>query len=114
LKHGRIDVHAHLLPGIDDGCSNLEQSLECARILVESGYTHAFCTPHIWPNLNHYNRPEEIRQRTDQLQDHLAANGVPLKLFPGGELNLRPEILFTAPEQIITYGLAGKFCIFDM
>ncbi len=45
---GRIDVHSHLLPGIDDGCKTVEESIGCARVLVANGYTHAFCTPHIW------------------------------------------------------------------
>ena len=48
---GRIDVHSHLLPGLDDGCVSLDESLACARRLVAEGYTHSFCTPHIWPNL---------------------------------------------------------------
>lgn len=110
---GRIDVHSHLLPGIDDGCANLEQSLTCAQALVRVGYTHAFCTPHIWRNLP-WNTAETVGQRAAELQAHLDMMHVPLRIMPGGELSLRPEVLDTPPEQIVTYGLAKKFCLFDL
>jgi protein-tyrosine phosphatase len=110
---GRIDVHSHLLPGVDDGCATLDESLACARKLVEAGYTHAFCTPHIWPNLPQ-NSVAEISKRTARLQQAFDEAQVPLKLFRGGELNLRPEITDTPPEELPTYGMAGKFCLFDI
>ncbi len=111
--HGRIDVHTHLLPGVDDGCAEVEQSIECARMLVEAGYSQAFCTPHIWPNLPH-NNPAMIVQKTEGLQKELERAGVPLKLFPGGELNLRPEMVNWSREQIPTFAMKGKYCFFDL
>lgn len=42
-----IDIHCHLLPGIDDGPSTLEESLALARYAVKSGITHSVITPHI-------------------------------------------------------------------
>ena len=110
---GRIDVHSHLLPGIDDGCSSLEDSLACARLMVEAGYTHVFCTPHIWPNLPD-NRPANIVARTLELQGSLDRAGIPLKLLFGGELNLRADLATTPIDQIPTYGMAGKYCLFDI
>ena len=44
-----IDLHCHLLPGIDDGPNTLEESLELCRIAVADGITHAIVTPHIHP-----------------------------------------------------------------
>jgi protein-tyrosine phosphatase len=110
---GRIDVHSHLLPGIDDGCPNVEESIACAHELVAAGYTHSFCTPHIWPNLPH-NTVEAIAERTAELQKAFIAAGVPLRLMPGGELNLRADLVHLAKEQIPTYGMAGRYCIFDI
>lgn len=110
---GRIDVHSHLLPGIDDGCPTLDESLACAKRLVREGYTHSFCTPHIWPNLPH-NTVANIRRRTSELQAALDEAKIPLHLMPGGELNLRPEIVETPPEQIPTYGMARRYCLFDI
>ena len=111
--HGRIDVHAHLIPAVDDGCADMAQSLECARMLVAAGYSHAFCTPHIWPHLPH-NNPGAIRQRTRELQDQLDRAGIPLAVLPGGELNLRPEIVCTRPQDVVTYALNRRYCLFDL
>lgn len=110
---GRIDVHSHLLPGIDDGCSSPEESLACAARMVEAGYTHSFCTPHIWPSLAH-NTPEAISLRTAELQTRLDAAGIALKLIPGGELNLRADLAATPAGQLPTYAMAGKHCLFDI
>ena len=111
--HGRIDVHAHLLPGVDDGCADLAESITCARMLIAAGYSHVFCTPHIWPNLPE-NNPEIILQRTKELQRQYDEAGVNLKLLPGGELNLRPDMANWSRQQIPTYAMKGKYCIFDL
>src|SRR5947207_2971318 len=110
---GRIDVHTHLLPGVDDGCRDLAESIQCGRMLVEAGYAQAFCTPHIWPNLPH-NNPPMIVQKTEELQKEFDRAGVGLKLLPGGELHLRPEMVNWTREQIPTFGMKGNYCFFDL
>lgn len=112
-RTGRIDVHAHLLPGVDDGCKTVDESLACGRRLVAAGYAHAFCTPHVWPDLPH-NTVERIPARVADLQRHLDAAGVRLKLFPGGELSLRPEMPDGAAETIVSYGMRRRFVLFDI
>ncbi|MFI5380035.1 MAG: tyrosine-protein phosphatase [Tepidisphaerales bacterium] len=112
--NGLFDTHCHILPGIDDGCETPAASLECARALVGAGYTQAFCTPHIWPNLAHFNRPGDIARLVAVLQQALDNASVPLKLYPGGELSMRPDWLDMTREQIVTYNLAGRFCLFDV
>src|SRR3982750_2193605 len=101
---GRIDVHSHLLPSVDDGCSTLPESLECARHMVAAGYTHSFVTPHYWPNLK--TRAATVRQWTRDLQIALDAWRIPLQLFPGGEINLRPDTSTNDPAELVSYGLA--------
>jgi protein-tyrosine phosphatase len=97
---GRMDVHAHLIPGVDDGCTTIEQAVECARILAANGYTHAFCTPHVWPN-----RDNVVRQRvidwTAALAEEFRFAHVPIALLPGAELNLHPGVMNLPDEQII-------------
>lgn len=112
---GKIDVHAHLIPGVDDGCQTIEDSLACAREYVRNGYTHAFCTPHVWPTLQE-NRAERIGQRTKELQQRLDQESIPLTLLPGGEINLEwnwPAIGKYAVEEVVTYALAGRYVLFD-
>ena len=110
---GRVDVHSHLLPGIDDGCARLDESLACARVLVGHGYTHSFCTPHIWPSLPN-NTAANVRAKVADLQAALDGAEIPLRLLPGGEINLREDTLGTAPEDLVTYDMAGRFVLIDL
>ena len=111
---GRIDVHAHLLPACDDGCPTVEDSLTCARAFVAQGYSHCFCTPHVWSNLPH-NNPPDIARRVRELQVRLDQAGVALTLLPGGEINLTPNYpLTTAAEDVVTYGMRRRHVLIDL
>ena len=80
MTTGRIDVHSHLLPGVDDGCRTVQESVQCARMMVEAGYTHSFCTPHVWPSLPH-NTPGNIRRMVLEFQTALDEAQIPLRVF---------------------------------
>lgn len=110
---GRIDVHSHLIPGIDDGCKTIEQSLECARMLVEAGYTHAFCTPHILPMYPHITR-DNVAHWTSLLQQELHFSQIPLMLIPGGELNLHLKVTSNTEDYIVPLALANKYILTDI
>src|SRR6266478_4131175 len=110
---GRIDVHSHLLPGIDDGCATLEESVACAKRMVAAGYTHSFCTPHIWPDLP-MNTIQNITVHVEKLQTELDAQGVALRLIPGGEIGIRDHVPQLPFEQVVTFGMLGKFCLVDL
>ncbi len=108
---GRIDVHSHLLPGIDDGCRDVAESIACARRMVEAGYTHSFCTPHVWPNLG--NSTQTVHPRVEALQKQLNAAGVALKLHRGGEMHISACFCDMPPDDLVTYNNAGKYALFD-
>jgi protein-tyrosine phosphatase len=108
-----IDVHCHLLPGVDDGCKTLDESIAVARQMIAAGYTHAVCTPHIWPNFPH-NNAANIPRYVARLQEQFDRAGVAMRLLPGGEINLRHETLHTPTHELVTYNLAGKFVLFDL
>jgi protein-tyrosine phosphatase len=61
-----IDIHCHILPGIDDGAESLEISVAMAEMAIEEGITHVIATPHASPN--HAFLPDLISQRRDELQ----------------------------------------------
>lgn len=113
MTTGRIDVHSHLLPGLDDGCRTVAESIECARMLVAAGYTHSFCTPHIWPNLPE-NTVAKIPRQVAALQAALDDAAVPLALIPGGEINLHVDTSLTALEAIVSFGMLRKFVLIDL
>jgi protein-tyrosine phosphatase len=85
---GFIDLHSHLLPGIDDGCVTLEQSLACVRRLIERGFVGTVCTPHIWLQQFPANVPANISRWVDGLREALDAVGLEYGLWPGGEVRI--------------------------
>ncbi|HMN20905.1 MAG TPA: capsular biosynthesis protein [Ottowia sp.] len=87
-----IDLHTHLLPGIDDGADSLETALEMARIAVQDGTTVLACTPHIYPGL-YMNDAAGIGRERDKLQAALDTFGIPLRLTIGADAHLVPELL---------------------
>ncbi len=86
-----IDLHCHLLPGIDDGAVDLDDSLAMARAAVEDGITITACTPHIFPGL-YENTGPEIRAAIARLQAQLDEAGIALKLVTGADVQLAPDL----------------------
>ena len=88
---GRIDTHSHILPGIDDGCPDLEASLECVRQFIAQGYAGTICTPHVIPGLYPRNQPAQIREWVAELQRELIRHGLDYQLWAGGESVLEAD-----------------------
>jgi protein-tyrosine phosphatase len=87
-----IDLHSHILPGIDDGSRSLAMSLDMARMAVADGIEVMACTPHIYPGL-YMNDSAGIRAARDALQRSLDEAGIPLKLTTGADVHLVPGLL---------------------
>jgi protein-tyrosine phosphatase len=87
-----IDLHCHILPGIDDGAADLAMSLMMARACVTDGVTTVACTPHILPGLYHNTGPQ-IRQAVAALQQAVDAEGIPLKLITGADVHIVPDFV---------------------
>lgn len=87
-----IDLHCHLLPGIDDGPDSLEQAVSLCRALVNNGITHAVVTPHIHPG-RWDNDKSSIEQAYDILTSALSSEPVSLQLAMGAEVRVSDEIL---------------------
>jgi protein-tyrosine phosphatase len=79
-----IDLHSHVLPGIDDGPRTIEGSLELARAAVAAGTRTLVATPHVsW----HYpNDADTIARAVTELRERLAAEEIALELLPGAEI----------------------------
>lgn len=87
-----IDLHSHILPGVDDGSPDLETSIGMARIAVSDGIRILACTPHINPPI-HANTPADIRRRTNELQGELDRRGIALRLVPGADVHISIDLL---------------------
>ena len=99
-----IDLHCHLLPGIDDGPATLEESLELCRIAAADGITHAIVTPHIHPG-RWENTRESIGKGCQNLQQLLNRENIPLQLGFAGEVRLTDQIMRQVDnDEIPFYG----------
>jgi len=87
-----IDLHSHILPGIDDGAKDLAVSLEMARIAVADGIHTMACTPHIYPGM-YMNDAAGIARARAQLQAEFDERGIALKLVVGADVHLVPGLL---------------------
>ncbi len=85
-----LDLHCHILPGLDDGAADPGVSLEMAAMAADSGITHIFATPHCNTRNERKNfyGPELIKAFTD-LQSLLDQEGIPLKILSGAEILAR-------------------------
>lgn len=79
-----IDLHCHILPGIDDGALDLADSLAMGRIAADDGIETIAATPHI--RHDHDVRIPELSERVAEVNDELRANEVPVSVVTGGEV----------------------------
>ena len=86
-----IDLHSHILPGIDDGAKDLDMSLSMARMAVEDGTTHIACTPHFMPGV-YENTVPAITNLIMKLDSALRDNGIELALIGGGDVHIATDI----------------------
>jgi len=83
---GVIDLHCHLLPGLDDGPSTIAESIEMARAALDSGTQTMVATPHI--DLHWGVRPAVISERAALLREALEQEAIGLEVLTGGEVAL--------------------------
>jgi len=87
-----IDLHSHILPGIDDGAADVSISLDMARAYVAQGVDCVACTPHILPGLYHNSGPA-IRDAVKDLQQRLVEADIPLRLTTGADNHITPDFV---------------------
>ena len=110
---GPIDIHTHLLPGIDDGCQTVLESIEAINLLKAAGFTGAICTPHIWPYNYPHNTTEHIYAWTMQLTRDLQQHDVEFVLWPGGELHFDKDAMSWLTTQPVPTLAGSNFVLFD-
>lgn len=84
IMSGLVDLHLHLLPGIDDGSKSLDETLEMARALVSLGYTHAAPSPH--HRAEYASRDAALcGKKLDEVKEALQREAIALELFVNAE-----------------------------
>ncbi|HWH93406.1 MAG TPA: CpsB/CapC family capsule biosynthesis tyrosine phosphatase [Baekduia sp.] len=105
-----IDLHCHLLPGIDDGPATTEDAVALARALLAAGITRVAATPHVSPD--YPNTAGTVRAAWEALVDELARAQVPLEVVSGAEVDLLQVVsLDDADVQGLTLGRDGALLV---
>lgn len=109
-----IDLHCHILPGVDDGAKHMTESIEMARVAVEQGITTIVATPHHL-NEKYTNKRIEIIQLVDELNDRLKKENVPITILPGQETRIHGELLESYQNgEVLTMNDKGKYVFIEL
>lgn len=100
-----IDLHCHILAGLDDGAQTTEESVAFARAFVEARVRIVAATPHVRDDYT--TTPTEMEKGLADLQRELAEQAIPLEVLGGGEIALDYLELLTL-EDLRRFGLAGN------
>jgi protein-tyrosine phosphatase len=87
-----VDIHCHLLPGLDDGADNLEEAIGMAEMAVEDGIGTIVATPHQLGN-HAKNSGESIRKAAARFQEELDRRRLPLRVLPGADVRIEPDLM---------------------
>jgi protein-tyrosine phosphatase len=101
-----VDIHHHLLPGLDDGAKSFEVSIEMARIAAADGITHIVCTPHA--NGTYAFDPIVNAAKTDELRGMLASKGLVITLGRGCDFHLSYDNVRAAKADPTRYSINGQ------
>jgi protein-tyrosine phosphatase len=103
-----VDLHCHLLPGLDDGAATLDDALVHARRLDAAGVSDVACTPHVKAAAFPAVRPAELSVRVEALRAAIAGEGLGVRVHRGGEV-AHPDALrlATAELELVAQGPGG-------
>jgi protein-tyrosine phosphatase len=87
-----IDIHCHILPGLDDGARDMEEAVAMCRLAEADGVRTVVATPHCLNGI-YQNNAQTILQVLDQLKVRINNEGISLSISPGADIHLHPEII---------------------
>ena len=100
-----IDLHSHILPGLDDGVESLSAAVEVARAAVRDGITVIAATPHVRDD--YPTSADEMERALEETRAALAAEGIALELLAGGEIAL-DRLARLEKEELQRFALGGS------
>lgn len=99
------DMHSHLLPGLDDGLQQLEQTISFIAGLEQMGYQKLICTPHILTDV-HPNSADTILPKLDLVRNELAKTSSKIQVEAAAEymIDIEFERMITNKQKLLTFG----------
>ncbi len=108
-----VDIHNHILPGLDDGPNSMEEATLLATNAVANGITHIIATPHHC-NGEYMNVSSVVKEAVDHLNKELIDKAIPLEVLPGQEVHLNISILDDLNNDLLTLADSGKYILIEL
>ena len=109
-----LDLHCHILPGVDDGPDEWEEALEMAKFAVEDGITGVVCTPHCVPGMFENTRVT-VMAAFNAFREKLREMNIPLEIYPGMELRLDTDLLPRIKSgELLSINDMGVFALIEL
>ncbi len=109
-----IDIHCHILPGLDDGARDLDEAIQMARILLNQGVAGIVATPHFLEGSNPPPK-DSVIQACTFLAKALREADIDVDIYPGMEVLICPELaVLVKDEKVLTINNKGKHLLFEL
>lgn len=109
-----IDIHCHILPGVDDGAASIAESILMARQAADQGIRKIIATPH-HQNGAYMNPGEHIAGMVDFLNGKIKDANIPVEILPGQETQIYGDVLTDLDKgSVIPLTIAGKFVLIEL
>ena len=108
------DIHCHVVPGIDDGAGDLDESLAMATAALRDGARTVIATPHQLGGNSHVTATA-IREAVASLNEAIAAAGIGLEVLPGADVRIEPELpALLRRGEVVTLADRGRHVLLEL
>jgi protein-tyrosine phosphatase len=107
-----IDIHCHILPGVDDGPVDLETSIRMLKTAAADGITGVVASPHF--RFNGGPSSEDIHRGLAVLKEKAVEEGIPLKLYAGADIRLSPRLVEKAGRKDIPTINGSRYFLLEL
>ncbi len=109
-----VDIHCHLIPGIDDGAKSWRETLEMGRMAVSDGINTIIATAHQLGAFAH-NHGDQVRKSALQVQQYFQQHGIDLNVLPGADVRVEAELAERIDcGEVITLGDQGRHVLLEL
>lgn len=114
MSESFIDLHCHLLPGIDDGAADWDESLSMARMAAADGIGVVVATPHQCGGFAQ-NDAGTIRRLVVELNERVSREGIPLRVFPGGDVRVEADLVERLErDEVLSLADTGRYVLLEL
>lgn len=109
-----IDIHSHILPGVDDGVKTLASSIELIRELSRSGATDIIATPHYVSETRYVSRKDNNLHLLEEVKSALLAEQINVEIYLGNEIYIDPKIAKMIGQGIVSTMAGSRYILVEL